>query len=275
MGSRQSRVTEAPADDSLTLHPIGVAHTAHRDRHSAPRQAAAARGQSGEIRLFETAEFQHALADLESFSHLWVIFWFHLNRHFRPKVAPPRSDKKRGLFATRSPYRPNPIGLSLVGLERIEGHTLYVSDMDLLDGTPVLDLKPYLPYADIAPNANSGWLEQADPIAECEVHFSPHAAEQLSFLESLGCDFVRPQAESVLRLGFAPHPYRRIRPDRDGFVLAVKDFRLRFVVADSIATVVEVFSGYKRKALDDQQAMARAETPLAVHRALAAKYKRL
>ena len=135
-----------PADGelsmALTVRPIGFAHSSYADRHSAPRQPAAARDVRGEIRLLPSAQFEHALADLESFSHLWVIFWFHLNSHFRPKVAPPRSEQKRGLFATRSPYRPNPLGLSLVKLERVEGHTLYVCDMDLVDGTPVLDIKP-------------------------------------------------------------------------------------------------------------------------------------
>jgi tRNA (Thr-GGU) A37 N-methylase len=87
-----------------------------------------------------------------------VLFWFHLARGFRSQVVPPRDTKKRGLFATRAPQRPNPIGLSCVRLLRIEKRVLHIADHDLLDGTPVLDLKPYLPYCDSVPDAAIGYV---------------------------------------------------------------------------------------------------------------------
>jgi len=97
---------------------------------------------------------------LERFSHIWVIYWLHLNQGWNPLVRPPgRGNKKRGLLATRAPHRPNPIGLSAVRLFAIENNTLTIDSADLLDGTPVLDIKPYLPYADCIASANSGWLE--------------------------------------------------------------------------------------------------------------------
>src|SRR5438477_12867339 len=95
-----------PRISSLSLTPIGVAHTPFAEKRSAPRQAALARDVAGTIELFASSEYEHALSDLDRFTHIWVIFWFHRSEGFRPKVLPPRSRKKRGLFATRAPYRP-------------------------------------------------------------------------------------------------------------------------------------------------------------------------
>jgi tRNA-Thr(GGU) m(6)t(6)A37 methyltransferase TsaA len=104
--------------------------------------------------------FEQALRDLEGFEYIWVIAWLHLNEDWTPTVIPPRGPKvRRGLFATRSPHRPNPIGLSALRLLKVEGRTLHVRGIDLIDGTPVLDVKPYVPYADAFPNAREGWLE--------------------------------------------------------------------------------------------------------------------
>src|SRR5439155_25469237 len=124
-----------------------------RDRVSAPRQPRAAEGASGSIELFAGHGYEDALADLDRWQYIWVIFWFHGNEGWKAKVQPPRSTKKRGLFATRTPHRPNPIGLSVLRLERVEGRVVHVRDVDVLDGTPVLDLKPYVPWTDAIPDA--------------------------------------------------------------------------------------------------------------------------
>src|SRR6185503_7085840 len=126
-------------------------------KSAAPRQPPAAASTQGRIELHASAQMRDALSDLEGFSHVWVIFWFHHAKGWRPKVLPPRSSRKRGVLATRAPHRPNPIGMSVLALERIEGTTLHVRGVDMLDGTPVLDVKPYVPYADVVP-ASSGWL---------------------------------------------------------------------------------------------------------------------
>jgi hypothetical protein len=124
-----------------------------------------------------------------------VVFWFHQNKGWRPKVLPPRSTSgRKGVFATRAPYRPNPIGLSALKLEKIEGLILHVSDVDMLDGTPVLDIKPYVPYTDAQPAARSGWLEttgvrpggtgpSADPVRPYQVVFADEAAAQAAWIE--------------------------------------------------------------------------------------------
>ncbi len=124
----------------LTIEPIGYVRTAIKFKDEAPRQPRASGGASGRIELLSGRNYEHALLDIEGWDHIWVLFWFHLNAGWRPKVLPPRSTSgRKGVFATRSPHRPNPIGLSAVRLERIEGLTLHVHDIDMLDGTPVLD----------------------------------------------------------------------------------------------------------------------------------------
>lgn len=252
----------------LQVQPIGYVHSPFQSRHSAPRQGSVTPESSGQIHLYEQPWLEHALADLDTFSHIWVLFWFHQNSGFRPKVAPPRSSRKRGVFATRSPYRPNPIGLSLVTLEKITGPILHVRGLDLLDGTPVIDLKPYLAYADQAPDATAGWLDAPhDPAEVYQVVYSELALRQLTFLEQHGCTFLKPAAESVLTLGPAPHPYRRIRRDGSAYRLAIKDFRLRFSVAGTEITVLEIQTGYKRPALYRSGTQPKADTPLSVHRA--------
>jgi len=138
--------------EPVTLTPIGVIRTPFPDKASAPRQPAAAKGARGRIELFTDARLEHALQDLSSFEFIWLIFHFHLSRCFRGKVLPPRSLTRRGVFATRAPHRPNPIGMSLVRLKRIEAPCLDVLDVDMIDETPLLDIKPYLPYADVAPD---------------------------------------------------------------------------------------------------------------------------
>jgi len=243
----------------VTFTPIGVVRTPFPDRVSAPRQPYAAREARGTIELFPGRGFEHALEDLEGWDRLWVIFSFHLNAvgGFRPKVLPPRSaGKRRGVFSTRSPHRPNPIGLSVVRLDEVRGLTVHVRDVDMIDGTPVLDLKPYVPYADAFPTARTGWLEPlapdpGDPAAATDpepgfsVTWGPRAAEQAAWLRAEhGIELVEP-VNRVLELGPQPHPYRRIKAEGAGFRLAVKDWRVRFRVAGREVTVDAIVSGYR------------------------------
>lgn len=260
---------------SLELEPIGVMRTPFPDKKSAPRQPSAAQGIEGRIELFQDSRYLHALEDLETWSHLWVLFWFHLNDGWRPKVRPPRSVQKRGVFATRSPHRPNPIGLSAVELVRVEGRVVHVRNVDIVDGSPVLDIKPYVPYADIV-GAAHGWLsdrpEGADAGPRYQVGFSPLADEQLRWLgERFGLD-LRPAVERTLCIGATPHPYRRIKRHGDGLRLAIEDWRFGFSVRESFVTVDRVMSGYRPRVLNDPLALPKASTPLSVHRAFVARF---
>lgn len=233
-----------PAPVSLT--PIGVIRTPFPDKASAPRQPAAAKGSKGRIELYPDGRYEHALADLESFEYIWALFLFHKSRGWRAKVLPPRSAARRGVFATRAPHRPNPIGMSLLRLERIDGRVLHVVDVDMIDGTPLLDVKPYLPYADSAEGAEHGWLEApTDPARNFDVSFSARAESQIAFLrDRCGVD-IGARIRTALALGPSPHPYRRIKKDGDGFRLAVQEWRVRFTVDDKAVMVEKVTSGYR------------------------------
>jgi tRNA-Thr(GGU) m(6)t(6)A37 methyltransferase TsaA len=221
-----------------------------RERAEAPRQTAAAREVRGEIELLPGHDFEHALADVDAWPYLWVLFWFHLNESWRPKVLPPRSAKRRGVFSTRSPYRPNPLGLSVVKLERVEGLILHVSGLDMLDGTPVLDLKPYVPYADALQDAEGGWLERGlDPQPGFDVEIAPAAARELAYLRDTWGIELESAIVRVLALGPQQHPYRRIRRDGESLVLAVKDFRARFEVDGRRIKVLSIVSGYRPREL--------------------------
>ncbi|MEY2930419.1 MAG: hypothetical protein RL033_1168 [Pseudomonadota bacterium] len=247
----------APAPASFTLRPIGVVHSPFHDRSSAPRQGVAAGGAEGTLELFKRSSFEHALEDLATFSFIWVLFWFHENesKGFRPKVLPPRSTSRRGVFATRSPYRPNPIGLSAVELLGVEGLLLRVRNLDMLEGTPILDLKPYVPYSDAILGANSGWLGSAtgtaDPLPDHQVEFAPRALEQLAFLAARSPQLgsLRARVVDVLKLGPQPHPYRRIKPKGDGWVLAHKAWRFDFSTEGSLVTVSNIHTGYRPSSL--------------------------
>lgn len=150
------------ADRPITMQPIGVVHSSYRERYAAPRQPALDASEPATIQLNGGMNFDQALQDMHRFSHIWVIYWMHLNSGWNPTVMPPRGHKiRRGLFSTRAPHRPNSIGLSAVRLRRIDGRILHIEGHDMLDGTPVLDIKPYLPYADCIAEANNGWLDEA------------------------------------------------------------------------------------------------------------------
>lgn len=237
-------------ENALTLQPIGVVRSPFIERVDAPRQPSAARGVEGSIEVFSGRNFEQALEDIQSFNFIWVLFWFHLNSTWKPKVQPPRSGLKRGVFATRSPYRPNPIGMSVVELVKVEGLTLSVRSLDILDGTPVLDLKPYVPYVDSIPDASSGWLEApSDPQPDHVVEFSALAQEQLAFLSArFGLD-IGERFVAALKLGPEPQAFRRIRRDGDGYVIAVKDWRARFVAAARTVTVLGFQTGHRPQLL--------------------------
>ncbi|MBM4359797.1 MAG: tRNA (N6-threonylcarbamoyladenosine(37)-N6)-methyltransferase TrmO [Deltaproteobacteria bacterium] len=270
--------------DRLVVEPIGYARTPHRERVDAPRQARAAGGIEGTIELVPDRHFEDALCDLEGWQYLWLIFWFHENATWRPKVLPPRSATKRGVFATRSPHRPNPLGLSAVELLRVDGLTLHVRELDLLDGTPILDIKPYVPWADAIPGARAGWLDEeaplvrppvdagglderpADPVPRWEVVFTPRAEEQLAFLRAAGVE-VESAVRQVLTLGPQPHAYRRIRIEPGGTrLLAIKEWRYRFRCEARTIEVLEIGSGYRTKDLE------RGGPELSLHRAFAAAF---
>jgi tRNA-Thr(GGU) m(6)t(6)A37 methyltransferase TsaA len=268
--------------ETFSFQTIGVVRTPHTTRSLAPRQGRAAEGIHGTLELFPGRGFEDALSDLERWSYAWVLFVFHenLDLGWRPKVLPPRSDVKRGVFATRSPHRPNPIGLSVVRIDEVDGLTVHVSELDILDGTPLLDIKPYVAWADAIPAAGGGWLRDdppdapvkarpPDPRDPWEVSFCPDARAQLAFLEERGLD-LEPRLRSVLRLGPQPHAYRRIRPESEGvFRLALGEWRARFRTDGRRIEVLALSTGYRPKELHVERA---DEIALDIHRMFLARW---
>lgn len=140
----------------IVLTPIGIIHSPFKDTKGMPIQPIAAKGIKGTIAMQE--EYVEGLKDLNGFSHIILLYHFHLSRGYSLTVKPFLDDKLRGVFATRAPRRPNPIGISIVRLLSIEGKILSIEDIDIVDGTPLLDIKPYVPEFDSMLTAKKGWL---------------------------------------------------------------------------------------------------------------------
>lgn len=143
----------------MNMKPIGIIHTPFSQREGMPIQPAGAAGVKGTVVVFD--DYVPGLKDLDGFSHVILLYHFHRSEGFNLEVVPFMDTEPRGLFATRAPRRPNAIGLSVVQLDSIEQGTLHVQNVDMLDGTPLLDIKPYVPAFDPARQIRTGWLEQA------------------------------------------------------------------------------------------------------------------
>lgn len=175
---------EQEMQSPFLFHQIGVLRSP-LCKNGSPRQGVLVGNVRGILKVSSGVgnNEEHALEGLEGFSHVWLIFVFHKNRgkeFVRNKVRPPKIEGKKGLFATRTPHRPNPIGLTLCKLDRVEGCTLFVSQHDLIDGTPVLDVKPYLNCFDSIPNSvTPPWVPKPEARPEFELLWSDESVVQL------------------------------------------------------------------------------------------------
>jgi tRNA-Thr(GGU) m(6)t(6)A37 methyltransferase TsaA len=142
--------------EQFKYQPIGIIHSPHKTPDGTPIQPTGAKGIAGSIEIFP--DYIPGLADLAGFSHIFILYHFHLSKKYSLKVKPFLDDQERGLFATRAPSRPNPIGLSVVRLIDVREGNLHVQDVDVLDGTPLLDIKPYVPEFDVREVDKRGWI---------------------------------------------------------------------------------------------------------------------
>lgn len=223
------------------MKPIAHIRSDFPTKFGVPRQAGLVEELRAAIVFEPPYRVPEALRGIEGFSHLWLIWEFSKNRRegWSPTVRPPRlgGNKRLGVFATRSPFRPNPIGLSCVKLERVEldtpdGPVLVVSGADLVDGTPIFDIKPYIPYADCHPEAAGGFAEAA-PEGRLTVEIPPELIER-----------VPPDRREALAgvLAQDPRPHYQDDPRRVyGFGFA--GLEVRFTVADGALTVVDILNG--------------------------------
>lgn len=239
---------------SEIFEPIGYIRRGERYRFEAPRQGIFSGGKAF-VGMTDTAFWREACRDLDGFERLWLVGIFHLNRDqkIKPLVHPPVAPEKRGygVFATRSPHRPNPIALSCVRLCSVQNDGFAVDECDLLDGTPILDIKPYIPAADSFPAAACGWRSLV-PEERFTVTFAGNAAEKAVFLLEKGgfdlCNFARVQLEHD------PLNSRRKRVKHiagNEWLLAWRTWRLRFRMDEEGARVeiVDITSGYRPEEL--------------------------
>lgn len=227
------------------MEPIGIIHSCFKEKFGIPRQAGLAPSAHAELELFEPYGSPAAVRGLESFSHIWVIFRFHGcgEKKWRDTVRPPRlgGNQRVGVFASRSGFRPNAIGMSAVRLEGVSVSPLpvrlYLSGVDMLDKTPVLDIKPYLPYADCLPEALGGFAPQA-PTAVMSVHFSDTAEAVCRQIESR-----HPMLRDLIveMIQGDPRPaYYHDSPKKSSFGTRICDLEVKWVCHGSSAIVTAI-----------------------------------
>jgi len=231
---------------TYSLVPIGIVHSPFREKFGIPRQPLLVPEAKATLELLAPYDCVEALAGLEGFSHIWLTFIFHqaMRDQWQPQVRPPRlgGNRRVGVFASRSPFRPNPIGLSVVALDGISNQQgkveLLLSGVDILDGTPVLDIKPYLPYADSIPDAKSGYAPEP-PQASKYVCFSDKAEAQLQQRDGGG--ELKRFITNLLASDPRPAYKNRSQPDRI-YGMRLYDFDLKWLVLDDKVEVVELGS---------------------------------
>lgn len=224
-----------------TLAPIGVIRSPYKEKFAIPRQPGLVNA-DGTLHLLPPYNQPEAIRGLAGFSHIWLIFIFHQtqSQRWHTTVRPPRlgGNARIGVFASRSPFRPNPIGLSLLPLHGIRYQKkqliLQLGDIDLLDGTPVLDIKPYLPYAEALPEALAGYAQQP-PTASMSVFFSDDVEQQLASLQPH-----YPELRSFLCQVLAQDPrpaYRRNEAAGQCYAAWLADFNVRWRISERGAEV--------------------------------------
>jgi tRNA-Thr(GGU) m(6)t(6)A37 methyltransferase TsaA len=239
--------------ESMIVTPIGIVHSDLVYRYETPRQGVLAGTTVSEIELLPNKNFDQALKHLNGFDRIWVLYQFHLNNNWKPLVSPPRHTRKKiGVFATRAPYRPNQIGMSCVKLISVAKLRIVIAESDILDGSPVLDIKPYLPYSDSFPDAHTGWVKSG--MEEIyDVGFEPDAIAQCEWLKYAAN--INLQNFTRLQLEFEPTDAsrKRIAATEDGFVLSYRTWRIYYSVdeKDRKVTIQEIRSGYSGAELED------------------------
>ncbi len=221
------------------MSPIWVVEAEVRGRYEAPHQGVFGGDTVSVIKLERNRNFEQALKDLEGFERIWVIYLFHLNDSWKPMVTPPRNKgKKVGVFASRSPHRPNGIGLSCVTLNRIEGLNIYISNSDILDGSPVLDIKPYLPWSDSFPDSKTGWAKTG----ERTVYTVEFSADALSICNRIfEEDGVNLAGYARVQLTFEPWDISRKRIDLisgNEFGLTYRTWQIIYSIDESKSSVM-------------------------------------
>ncbi len=219
--------------DEITIKPVAYYRGPFGSKFGIPRQSALAPAVEGRIVFTDTYRVKEALRGLEGFERLWLVWGFSANKpakgEWQPTVRPPRlgGNAAMGVWATRSPYRPNPLGLSCVELVKVDGMDLVVRGADLMDGTPIYDIKPYIPYADAYPDARSGFVNGA-----------PEAKLQVVIPETLPLNARQREALTQI-LALDPRPAYQDTPGKE-YGMVFENRNIRFSVQDGTVTVLTV-----------------------------------
>ena len=222
---------------AVTMKPIAYVHTNLKEKFGAPRQSGVMKEYKGTIVFEPEYRIQEAFKDLDTFSHIWLIWNFSKSGDtFSPTVRPPRlgGNKRVGVFASRSPFRPNAIGLSVVKLDSIEytknyGPVLHVCGIDMIDGTPVFDIKPYIPYSDSIPDAKGGFTKGLSNLSL-----------KVNFPENLLSKIPEENRKEIMEiLSHDPRPQYQEDPDR---VYGIKylDYDITFTIEGDVSTVTDI-----------------------------------
>lgn len=222
----------------ISLEPIGYIESSYIEKADSQRQGTLSQDEAY-IHLLPGKNFEQALEDLSFMERIWILSWLDKARGWKSKVQPPRAGSKKGVFATRSPHRPNPIGLSCVRLLSVEGRRLHITEHDLLNGTPVLDIKPYIVYADSFPNTHMGWigdLQQKNNVAwEERARFEIDAIR-----EKFGVN-LKEKVEVRLAFFEKPTSSNRVRLLEEGFYLqAYQYWRVLFSKKGNYIQILQV-----------------------------------
>jgi tRNA (adenine37-N6)-methyltransferase len=224
----------------IEFEPIGIFKSCYLDKFGTPRQAGLVKESEGLLIIHPKFQPELSLIGLEGFSHLWVLFYFHANgdHKFHAKIHPPRLEgKTMGLFSTRSPHRPNPIGLSLLKIKGISDAGIQVSGIDLIDKTPVLDIKPYLPSLEALPDAKEGWLSELNS-RSLTVTWETEKPQDLQLLDLI---------ENTIKQDPRPQIYRESRADgqayRDSHAIRIHHFDVHFrILPNDEASIFKINS---------------------------------
>lgn len=229
---------------SFSVDPIGVISTPYKEKFGVPRQPGLVTAAEGWLEFLPEFSKREMLRGLEEFSHVWLLFIFHeaMERGWQPTVRPPRlgGNIRQGVFATRSPFRPNPLGLSraeLLGIEERNGKVgIRLGGIDLVDGTPIVDIKPYLPYVDAISDATGGRF-QNKPVTLLEVEFSPDAEAQVGWQKRQ-----HPRLKELITQVLQQDPRPAYQKNEDGRVYGVRlyDLNIRWQTRQGRARVLEI-----------------------------------
>lgn len=227
---------------AYSIEPIGIVHSPYKEKFAVPRQPGLVPSARCEVILHDQANSLDAVRGIEQFSHVWLLFLFdqNLEAGWRPTVRPPRlgGNERIGVFASRATFRPNGIGMSAVKLRGVRHNNgqviIDIAGADLVDGTPIIDIKPYIPYSDSLPEAIGGFA--ASQPATLEVQFAPSALQQLVGKHA---DYHRAVISEVLAQD--PRPaYKKGKPDSKLYAVNLFDYNVQFTVTEPNITVVSI-----------------------------------